>query len=913
MTDTLGPYELVRLIGKGGMGEVHLARDTRLDREVALKLLPPNLADDPDRRARFLREARAAAALNHPNITTIHDVGEEAGRDFIAQEFLQGRTLNEIIAERTLPLSELADIAVPLADALDYAHGRGVIHRDLKAANVIVTDRGIPKLLDFGLAKILRGEEPQVDDQSTTLTLSGAVFGTPGAMSPEQALGKVVDSRADVFSFGSLLYEMAAGKPAFLGTTVQETLDKVLHAEAEPLARVRKDLPSDFVAIVNKAMRKNPDERYQTMAELAADLRHFKRTTDSGVVPPVQAGSRAGAGMRAVRMTVLVLVVAVIAVLARDFLGFGGGDGSGDALPRLTNPRQVTFAVGFEDWPSWSAEGSLLAYQARAGSSTSEKIDIWVVQVGSGTPVNRTADLPGDCIMPSLSPDGTTIVFGVIEDLDGARRVAVGIYSMPVLGGPPRLVGPGALITAPLKWSTDGTRLAGLRASAEGDWSIRIAKSGGETVRDIPLPEDVLPFRADLAWSRDERLFAYTCTANAIGADTCRLWLLREADGAVFPLTDGRSLARSASFSPDGRALHYVSNQGGAMDLWRQALDEDGEPLGEPVALTAGLGIGHAAFSPDGSRLAYGKGGRIANIWRAPLDKDGLITWSDTRQITFDEAYVETASVSADGTWLAVGSDRAGNDDIWIMPSDGGQMRQLTTDPTPDWSPKWSPDGKQILFYAYRSGNRDVWLMPSAGGRPRQLTDHPDTDWFASWSPDGSRIAWSRFGANAPEMWMSALEPWEPRPVLRADQSPETMTFQLDGSLRPVLRADQSPETMTFQLGGSFWLDEDSLLVDLDGDFATVALDGKLVRRYEGSGPTANGMLRRGTRDLLFERDSQIAALDLDTGTLRMLTDFAGRPGFIDDVVGANEEFVWFAWSEERGDLWVMDVEGGSR
>lgn len=313
MTDTLGPYELVRLIGRGGMGEVHLALDTRLERDVALKLLPADLADDPDRRARFLREARAAAALNHPNITTTLDIGEEAGRDYIAQEYLDGRPLSEIIAERSLPLAGLADLAVPLADALAYAHEQGVIHRDLKADNVIVTTRGDPKLLDFGLAKILHGEDASQGEQSTTLTIEGAIFGTPGAMSPEQALGKTVDARSDVFSFGSLLYEMASGKPAFLGTTVQETLDKVLHAEAEPLARLRRDLPSDFIAIVEKAQRKDASQRYQGMADLVADLRHFKSQTDSGLRPPVQQASRMNRRLVAAVVLVGGVLVAALA------------------------------------------------------------------------------------------------------------------------------------------------------------------------------------------------------------------------------------------------------------------------------------------------------------------------------------------------------------------------------------------------------------------------------------------------------------------------------------------------------------------------------------------------------------------------------------------------------------------------
>jgi len=285
----LGPYTLLGKLGQGGMGEVHLASDSRLERRVAIKLLPEELRADPERRARFLREARAVAQLSHPNITQIFEVGEVEGRDFIAFELVEGRTLQERLSEQPLELAQIVEFALPLADAIAYAHERGIVHRDLKAANVMITPRGHAKLLDFGLAKILsEGSRSPEAKKTTTLTIQGAIFGTPGAMSPEQALGKPVDSRSDIFSFGSLLYEMAAGRAAFRGTTVMEIMDAVIHREPDPLGRLRADLPAEFVACVAKALRKEPGERYQTMNDLAADLRHFKRTTDSGLVPPAE-------------------------------------------------------------------------------------------------------------------------------------------------------------------------------------------------------------------------------------------------------------------------------------------------------------------------------------------------------------------------------------------------------------------------------------------------------------------------------------------------------------------------------------------------------------------------------------------------------------------------------------------------
>jgi TolB-like protein/Flp pilus assembly protein TadD len=336
---SLGPFDVVRKIGAGGMGEVFLARDPRLDREVAVKVLPADLTQDPDRRTRFLREARAAAALNHPNITTIHEIGEMDGRDYIAFELVDGKTLQAVLDERKLPLTEIVDLALPLADALSYAHEEGVVHRDLKVANVMVTTRGLPKLLDFGLAKLTQEDSRSSDrKKSTTLTMTGAVFGTPNAMSPEQALGRPVDERSDVFSFGSLLYEMASGRPPFERETVMETVNAVIQDEPEDLGRLRKDLPVDFLTIVAKALRKDAGERYQHMSDLAADLRHFKRSTESGLVPPGSTGSSS----KRMLLVAAVVTVIVIAAVLRELLG-GGAEEVGaptGAAPAVTVAEQ---------------------------------------------------------------------------------------------------------------------------------------------------------------------------------------------------------------------------------------------------------------------------------------------------------------------------------------------------------------------------------------------------------------------------------------------------------------------------------------------------------------------------------------------------------------------------------------------
>jgi len=275
--ETLGSYELRRFLGRGGMGEVYLAYDPRLDREIALKVLPEELADDPVRRERFLREARAVAALDHPSIATLHEIGRAHGRDYLAFEYLAGGGLDQLPAKRAPTAAELIDWGLTIAEALAFAHAKGIVHRDLKPANVMLSELGRPKLLDFGLAKVLRQEEDEGD--TSLLTREGDVLGTPAYMSPEQALGRAVDVRSDVFSFGTLLYRLASGGEPFGGNTPFEVLDSVVHDEPRPLAQLRPDLPEGFLAVVAKAMRKPVEERYQHMSEAVVDLRRVKRAS----------------------------------------------------------------------------------------------------------------------------------------------------------------------------------------------------------------------------------------------------------------------------------------------------------------------------------------------------------------------------------------------------------------------------------------------------------------------------------------------------------------------------------------------------------------------------------------------------------------------------------------------------------
>ncbi|MGH9336384.1 MAG: protein kinase domain-containing protein, partial [Vicinamibacteria bacterium] len=310
---TLGPYRLERLLGRGGMGAVYLAHDSRLSRDVALKVLSPALASSPGFRERFVAEARSCSRLNHPNITTIHEIGEEEGLDYIAFEYVEGENLEALLhREERFPLSRAIEMALALAAALSHAHGRGIVHRDLKPANVVISTLGIPKILDFGLAKALPLAVGPETDTLARLTQAGMIVGTIAYMAPEQALGEAVDARSDVFSFGCLLYELLSGTAAFRGATPTQVLDDLLHGEPEPLERLRPELPPGLAAIVSRAMRKSAAERYPNMDELASDLRRI------GAREPSRAFARGRPRLTLALGAALALAISSMWFLARD-------------------------------------------------------------------------------------------------------------------------------------------------------------------------------------------------------------------------------------------------------------------------------------------------------------------------------------------------------------------------------------------------------------------------------------------------------------------------------------------------------------------------------------------------------------------------------------------------------------------
>lgn len=875
----LAHYRIVKSIGTGGMGEVYLADDTRLGRQVALKLLPPDVAGDADRRLRFAREAKAVAALNHPNIVTVYAVEEADGLHFITMELVRGRTLAELLPRTGFALGTFFEIAIPLADALAAAHQQGITHRDLKPTNVMVGDEGRVTVLDFGLAKA----QPEFWNRGGThatrsATEDGHIVGTPAYMSPEQAEGKTIDPRSDIFSLGTVFYEMLTGARPFSGDTHASITSSLLKDTPRPVTELQSGISRALARLVHRCLAKKPIDRFQSAIDLRHALEEAKQDLDAGDL--MQSPRPAPVRRRSIMMPLALLAASLVVVIATALL-IGNRDAEDvAAVPRLENPVQVTSSLDVENYPTWSPDGGRVVYQANdTGNYLLGNHDILVAQLGKGEPVNLTKGSPANDRRPSWSPDGAEIAF--YSDLDGEW----GVYLVAAIGGSPRKVlalpGPSANSWSAPQWSKDGTTLFVVKRQGDHNAVIVLSLKSLQFT-SIPLPTHESPQHWDLSVSPDGRRFAYV-EAGGGNPEVGRLWTMALSGGEPVPLTDGRTKVWSPTWSADGRRVFYVSNRGGSMDLWQQAVDDGGKAVGAPLFVTQGVGMTAAAFSPDRSKLAYAKGGRVSNVWRVPILTDRPATWADAIRVTSEHAYIEFVDVSPDGQQLALSSDRRGNQDLWLMPSAGGEMTPLTNDPTPDWNPRWSPDGSQIAFYAYRSGNRDIWVMPSRGGPARQLTTQPWFDWFPSWSPNGREIAFGVQETQGGAIWIVGTAGGEPR----------------------FLTLGGNPE----------WSPEERWLVVLrQGRLFRVARDGgepvllptphpPNSPRYSRDGQSIYYSVIAGPRE-----DHDLWRLSLQDGKTSRLTKLDGRRGRLGYVFSADARYLYFTWYEDEGDIWVMDV-----
>jgi len=829
----LGPYEITGRIGAGGMGEVYRARDSRLGRDVAIKVLPEELSLDPDRRSRFEQEARSASALNHPNIVTVHDIGISDSTVYIAMELVEGRTVRELLAEGPIATKRMLSIAMQTADGLARAHSAGIVHRDLKPENLMVTREGFVKILDFGLAKLVVPIGDAGSDLATVGaapgTQPGIVLGTVGYMSPEQASGRPADFRSDQFSLGTILYEMATGNRAFSRGTPVETLSAIIRDEPEPIGKANPGAPAPVRWIVESCLQKDPDERYASTRDLARDLKQAQeRVSDlsqESVPPPIRRRFRAAAVIPALLGLVALLIGADVLLRLRP----------PSREPLASNLRKLTFGPGLEDEPTWSPDGKFLAY------TTDERgnLDVVVQPLAGGQPL-RIAGNDADEAQPAWSPDGSKIAFVSSQDRGGRIHsvLAAGaltaflagrggdVFVAPALGGAAAKLVENGYFPA---WSPDGKKIV-FSSERAGKWDLWVVSSDGGSPKRLTDDSDI---DYQPSWSPDGRWIAY-------GSGTAAHFDLRvvpAGGGAPRRVDSGTSWVLRPAWSSDGRSLIYSGEREGLVSVWRLRMSGP-EASASPERVTVGPGADVAPAIDRGGRVAFATVGGSPDIWEWSLSSGAL------RQVTSETGMESNARLSPDGKSMLFASDRGGTRGAWSLDLADRTPARLTRGENESFSfTRWSPDGKRILFQregrmwiqplggltardtgirgmtaswspdgsriAFSSGphflHQEICVMPGAGGEPRPLTSWGRYSTWPSWSPDGSQIVYQLERDGARHLWMVSSAGGESRQLTTGDseeshpewspRDPDRILFLRDHSRLFTLSVSTGRET----------------------------------------------------------------------------------------------------------------------
>jgi serine/threonine-protein kinase len=895
---SLSHFRITAKLGEGGMGEVWRAEDTKLGREVAIKVLPTDFTQDADRLARFEREARVLASLNHPNIAAIYEVGaarihadgegDDSTAHFLAMELAEGEDLAARLERGALSIEAALPIAHQIASALEAAHEKGVVHRDLKPANVMIGAEGpagpAVKVLDFGLAKALTEDTASEADLSLSPTLTaqmtqaGVILGTASYMSPEQARGQAVDRRADIWAFGVILLEMLSGERTFTGDTATDIIAAVVRAEPD-LSGVGSSVPQRLLWLLKRCLEKDPQRRLRDIGEARVLLDDLIRGTgDIEERPSPEVALQAPVGRLSwIWAAGIGLAAGVLAFLLGQRLFTAPPPSSSGLNPDVT-VRQLTFHAGLQNEPAISPDGNYVAYTSNENGNP----DIVVLPLtgGAHTPV---VTHPADDTQPAWSPDGTQLAFTSARDHDGRLSVLTGtgeltqfifsvggdVFLVPARGGTPvKLVENAAHPT----WSPDGSQIA-FESDRGGSWDIwAVSSRGGDPVR---LTDD---FYRDYqpAWSPNGRWIAYGSLEG--------LSVVPAGGGEPIRLTDAVTRVASPKWTPDGRWVTFSLFRSGRVNLWRLPFDPDSGPMDGPMERVT-LGGGDDVdldYGPSGDVLVYATVQFAPDIWE--LDP----VTGERRQVTHLSSHDDQPHLGPDGETLLFQSTRGGAEAIWAINLSDSSMRKISPDGINARQPRWSPDGASLVYTAFtpESTYPVIQRLGELGGRTLELDN---SVLFPNWSPDGKRLTVSD-GALASRIQIVDISTSSAEEIgdIESDIDQAFSTWSPDGEW---IAYNQEGST-----GREVWV------MRPDGTGA------RRVSRNPESDLSHPKWSPANPDQLLVVVDHEnVGVISIATGELTLLTDYDDSTIVVDYPSWSNDgRLIYYSVAQRRGDVYLM-------